>query len=129
MSLIIACATDDGVNFINRHFGDADYYYIYRLDENGSEFVKKIANTTEEEETHADPKKAGGIVQILMQENVKAGVAKVFGPNIKRIKKHFVPVLVHSDTIQEGLNELLNSYTEILNLWNQGETRRHLVLK
>lgn len=41
MSLTIACATDDGVNFINRHFGDADYYYIYNLTPEGATFIKK----------------------------------------------------------------------------------------
>lgn len=130
MSLIIACATDDGINFIDRHFGDAEYYYIFELKRDNYEFVKRVINTTEEEEGHADPRKARGIIQILKdKEEVQVGVARVFGPNIKRVKKHFVPVLVRAERIEDGLEELINNYDYIQGLWEAGEERKHLVLK
>ncbi|ACL69233.1 NifB/NifX family molybdenum-iron cluster-binding protein [Halothermothrix orenii] len=130
MSLTIACATDDGVNFINRHFGDADYYYIYNLTPEGATFIKKVENTTGEEEGHADPEKARSIVKILKEnENVQVGVSRKFGPNIKRVKKHFVPVLVQASEIEEGLKELQSNYDYIMDLWQKGEGREHLVLK
>lgn len=131
MALIVACATDDGINFNKKHFGDAQYYYIYKLENGQASFVTSVDNTTEEEaeEIHADPKKARGIVQILKGYGVQAGIAKVFGPNIKRVKKHFVPVLVNTDTLKEGLEKLLYAYEKIEDYWNKGEERQHLDLR
>ncbi len=84
----VAFATDDGKSFMGRHFGDAEHYYIYEIDNNNANFIKKIDNTTEEEKMHADPKKAKGITSLLNEENVNVVVSKVFGPNINRIKKN-----------------------------------------
>ncbi|MCD4774305.1 MAG: hypothetical protein K8R41_13080, partial [Bacteroidales bacterium] len=42
-----AFATDNGRSFINRHFGDSDYYYIYEISSSETTFIKKISNTTE----------------------------------------------------------------------------------
>lgn len=56
--LKFAFATDDGISFINRHFGDADFYDIYEISADKNKFIKRIDNTTEDEEIHADPKKA-----------------------------------------------------------------------
>ena len=59
VKLKVAFATDDGKTFMSRHFGDAEYYYIYEINKENAEFIKKINNTTEEEEDiHADPTKA-----------------------------------------------------------------------
>ncbi len=63
--MIVTCATDDGKNFVDRHFGDAEYYFIYMITKDSKELIRKIKNTTEEEEIHADPRKARGIVNIL----------------------------------------------------------------
>ena len=70
--LIVAFATNDGEHFMSNHFGDADYYHIYEIDPTSAKFIKVIENTTEEEdeEIHADPKKAKGISELLKEENV-----------------------------------------------------------
>lgn len=126
MALRIACATDDGENFINRHFGDADYYYIYELDEKKAEFITKIDNNSVEEEKHADPKKAKSVVQILKKEDVQCGVSCAFGPNIKRVKKQIVPIIMENNNIEEGLKSLVSKFSDIEKSWNKGEKREYL---
>jgi len=49
------------------------------------------------------------IYELLVEKNVEVGVTKVFGSNIKRVKKHFVPVLISTETIEESLEVILNS--------------------
>ena len=48
--MLVAIATDNGENFIDRHFGDAKFYNIYEINPTKSTFVKKIKNSTNEEE-------------------------------------------------------------------------------
>jgi|SRR6056297_753386 len=109
----IACATDDGINFISRHFGDANYYYIFELIDGDFVYVDKIRNNSEEEKQHADPVKAKSIVKLLKEQNVDVGLAKVFGPNILRIKNIITPVIVSVDDIQSGLMQLKKSYSQV----------------
>ena len=47
---ITAFATDDGESFIDRHFGDADFYDIYEISESKVQLLKRIDNTTEEDD-------------------------------------------------------------------------------
>ena len=62
----VACATDNGSSFVGSHFGDAFHYDLYEVSPDYIRFVKRVENTTEEdEEIHADPKKAKGISGIL----------------------------------------------------------------
>ncbi|MGM0409359.1 MAG: NifB/NifX family molybdenum-iron cluster-binding protein [Bacillota bacterium] len=126
MALRIACATDDGEKFVNRHFGDADYYYIYELDEKKAEFITKIDNNSVEEEKHADPKKAKSVVQILKEEDVQCGVSCAFGPNIKRVKKHIVPIIMENNNLEEGLKNLVSKFSDIEKSWKKGKNREHI---
>ena len=129
MELLVACATDNGKNFVDRHFGDANYYNIYKISEEGFEYVKKIENTSEEEKVHADPKKAKGISGFLKNEDVKILLSKQFGANINRMKKKFVPVVVNTDRIEEGLARAIHNLDLIIDEWNKGEERKHIVLR
>ncbi len=121
--LTAAVATDDGSDLIDRHFGDAKYYYIYRLTPGGMDFVKKIENKTEEERQHADPVKAKGVTGTLKKENVQVAVSRVFGPNIKRIKKNFVCVAAPGKTMEETLEILKNRFSDLSGQWDAGENR------
>ena len=122
-SLIAAVATDDGSDFIDRHFGDAKYYYIYQLTPGGIDFIKKIENKTEEERQHADPVKAKGVAGTLKKENVQVAVSRVFGPNIKRIKKNFVCVAAPGKTMEETLDSLSRMFYDLSEQWQAGENR------
>ena len=127
----IAFASDNGKSFIDRHFGDSEHYYIYEMKASGIEFVKKIENTTEEdnEEIHADPVKAKGVTEMLKSEDIKVVIAKIFGPNIKRIKKKFVCVLMNDDDISESIKKVQEKYDLILSEWNKGDNRDHINLR
>ncbi len=127
--MIAAFATDDGRNYIDRHFGDAEHYDIYEISAAGSKFLKRIDNTTEDEndETgHGDEKKARGIAGILKAEGVHIAVSRVFGPNLKRIRKKFLCVLFKSGSIERGIETLRDNYSTLLSEWDKGEKRSFL---
>ena len=127
--LKVAFATDDGKTFMGRHFGDAEYYHIYEIDENNYELINIIKNTTEEEEdVHADPKKAGSIAKLLKQENVQVAVSKVFGPNIMRIKKKFVCIIIKENLIETGIEIIKSNFLAITEEWKMGEDRNFIKL-
>lgn len=125
----VAFATDDGSNFINRHFGDAKFYDIYEIEGNQANYLKRVDNTTEEEEEiHADPKKAKGIAKLLLEENVSVVISKIFGPNIKRIRKKFVCVVMKDNDINEGIQKICDNTEKIYEEWEKGSDRQHLKL-
>ena len=127
MKFKVAFATDNGKTFMSRHFGDADFYDIYEIDGNKANFIKRIDNTVdEEEEVHANLKKAKGISKLLLNENVSVVVSKIFGPNIKRIKKKFVCIVVRDEKIDESMKKICNNINKIYNEWEKGEERKHL---
>ena len=127
--MIVACATDDGKNFIPRHFGDAKQFQIYEWNENQFNYVKTITNTSEEEDGHADPKKAKYIMDLLREANVDVGLNKTFGPNIKRIELSLVPVLISNDNIEDGLATLKDYFTEVSDAIVLIENRKHIDLR
>lgn len=91
----VAIATDDKISLIERHFGDAAFYIIYLLTKDNYKIVSYLENKSIEEnedELHGDPLKAKSVSQMLKKEQIQIVVSKQFGPNINRIKKHFVPV-------------------------------------
>lgn len=126
----LAIATDDGKNLIKRHFGDADYYHIYEVNETQIKHRQTIDNSVAEtEEMHADSKKARGIAQLLKKEGVTVAASKIFGPNIKRIIKRFACVILYCETIEEGLQLIQENITEIFQELDKGETRSSIKLK
>lgn len=131
MKINVAFATDNGKTFMDRHFGDAEYYDVYEISKTDSKFIKRIFNTTEEgdESIHADPEKAKGIAGLFKNENIKVVVSKFFGPNIKRIKKKFVCVLMNDNSISQSIKNIQQNIYIITNEWSKGEERSHFNLK
>ncbi len=127
----VAFATDDGKHFIKRHFGDAYYYDIYEISVFGNKFIKRINNTSEEDDKniHGDPKKAKGIVDLLKHENVQVAASKIFGPNINKIKVKFVCVLLDDEQISDSFKTIQKNINIIINEWGKGEIRGYINLK
>ncbi|MFO7843839.1 MAG: NifB/NifX family molybdenum-iron cluster-binding protein [Bacteroidales bacterium] len=130
MKLCVAFATDDGEVFMKRHFGDAMFYAVYEISENESLFIKRLENTTSEEEDiqHADVQKAKGISSLLKGEDIQVVVSQVFGPNINRIRKKFVPLIVKEPGIKQAINTIQQNISVILKEWERGTERKHVML-
>jgi len=128
--MLTAFATDDGNQLMTRHFGDARFYDIYQISETETTFKKRIANTTEHEtEVHADPEKAKGIARLLHEENVRIVVSRAFGPNIQRIKKKFVCILMSEGSIEDAIELLQQNFKMAIEEWEKGEARNYLSLR
>ena len=107
MNIVAAVATDDGNKTIERHFGDAEKYSIYEISYYEHKLIKTIINNSGSETgKHADPEKAGNVATMLKKEEVNTAVARSFGPNLKKIKKKFVCVIVEDECIETVLEKL-----------------------
>jgi len=126
----IAFATDNSTHFMDRHFGDAEFYEVYEVSENSFNYYKKIVNITEEdhENPHGDPVKAKSVTALFKDEDIKVLVTKVFGPNIKRIKKKFVCVMIEENRIENSLPIIQENMKDIEQEWAKGEKRDFLKL-
>ena len=113
MSLKIACATDDGVHFYDGHFGDAQKYIIYDFTSEKYSKIGKIPNLSIEEKFHGDLKKAQSITTIMKKQGIEVLVNRQFGPNIVRIRKKFLPVIVSDDEIDIAMGKILQRYEEM----------------
>ena len=113
--MIVAFATDDGVNLVDRHFGDAKWFYVYDIRDGKHTLIAKVENTSPEERSHGDPNKAKGITGIMKEHGVQVLVGFIMGPNIVRMKKKFVPVISRCKRIDEAIDGLAQKTDEIEN--------------
>ncbi len=106
MMIKLACGTDNETEFTNGHFGSSKYFLIYDFDLETKDlrFLKRIENSTQEEEKHGAIKKAKSVSELL--KNVFVLVAFRYGPNIIRIKKRFVPIISREKNIEKTLNKV-----------------------
>lgn len=106
MKIKLACGTDNETEFTNGHFGSSKYFLIHDFDLETKDlrFLKRIENSTQEEEKHGDIKKAKSVSELL--KNVFVLVAFRYGPNIIRIKKRFVPIISREKNIEKTLNKV-----------------------
>ena len=105
MKIKLACGTDNGTEFTDKHFGSSKYFLIYEfnLETKDLRFLKRIENSTPEEE-HGDIKKAKSVSELL--KSVFVLIAFRYGPNIIRIKKRFVPIISREKNIEKTLNKV-----------------------
>ncbi len=127
--LRVAAATADGKNFVGRHFGDAEFYDVYEVTPQEVKYLTRVTNRTEEEQGHADPKKAKGIAGLLKAQGVQVAVTRAFGPNLKRIKSKFVCILSGHDEVAAGLEQIQQNFSAVATEWAKGEERDFLDLK
>ncbi len=113
MKIKLACGTDNEVELTNKHFGSSKYFLIYELNLENKDlkFLEEIENSTLKEEKHGDIKKAKSISELL--KNVFVLVAFKYGPNIKRIKKKFIPIISREKNIEKILNKVKHFSNEI----------------
>lgn len=131
MELLVAFGTDDGKNLKgDDHVGMSKYFYIYRISQDKKEFVERRENVkikADESMKHGDPRKAKATASVLKGVDVLVG--RRFGPNLPRILKKFVCVIVRTDTISSAIKLVCDNMDRIVEEKNKGEERRHIVLK
>lgn len=127
--LRFAIASEDGHALYNGHFGDSNYYLIYDINGDRFEFIEQIKNRAKgfKEHSHGDGKKAVKVSDLLNESEVLCG--RAFGPNIKRIVKKFVPVVVKVNNVEEAIALLQANYDKILEEFKKGEKRKHIALR
>jgi predicted Fe-Mo cluster-binding NifX family protein len=126
---LIAFGTDDGESLNDDHFGMAKYFYVYRFSDKKKEFIEKRKNVKfegDESIKHGDPKKAKATSSVL--EGIDVIVGRKFGPNIVRLLKKFVCVVVREDSICNAIEAAYSNKEKILEQKNNEANRKHLVL-
>ena len=125
----IALASDDETSFSSKHFGSAERYII--ISYNGTTLIKEpdIINNTEEEKEDGDPEKAKSVSQILKQKDVTIVAGRRFGPNIIRIRKKFLPLVVDITSIENGIEVIKENWQRIINMYNADGQQEHILLQ
>jgi ferredoxin len=128
--LVFAIGTDDGKTIKNDdHFGMSKIFQIWKYTDGELIFQEERVNVKyEEDETriHGDPNKAKATSSVLGSVDVLVG--KMMGPNIVRLQKKFVPIIVRESAIDETLEILKENLIEIIEEKEEKE-RRGLILK
>lgn len=130
MGLLIAFGTDDGAHLNDDHVGMAKEFHVYEFSDGSGELVERRQNssfTGDESMKHGDPAKAKATSSVL--RNVDVLVGKKFGPNLPRLLKKFVCVVVRTDDLQIAMDAVRGHMDEIVEQKEAGEARRHLVLR
>jgi len=130
MKFLIAFGTDDGKNLNNDHVGMAKYFHVYEFSNGIEKLVEKRENTRftgDETMKHGDPEKAKATSSVLEGVDVLAG--KKIGPNILRLLRKFVCVVVRTNTIASAIQAVHNNMDRVAEEKNKGEDRKHIVLK
>lgn len=130
MDLLIAFATDNGTTFTDGHFGQAKYFYIYRFFDDGEELVEKRPNIPFQGDTskkHGDPAKARATSRVLDGADVLVNTK--FGPNITRLVKKFVCVVVRTRSINDAVEIIKSRLDEVIEEKKKTADQRHLVFK
>lgn len=130
MELLVAFSTHDGESLVtDDHAGMAKYFDVYRFTDGEAEFVERRENSKyggDESLRHGDPKKAKKSLSAL--ENVDAWANPRFGPNLPRLLKKLVCVVVRVDTVEEGVDLVSENLDAVAEQAAAGEDRSHVVL-
>jgi len=130
VELLIAFSTNDGENMIKDHAGQARYFDVYRFSEGKAEFLERRDNSKykgDEAMKHGDPKKAQATLEALNGLDVL--VAKMYGPNLPRLLKKLLCVVVRTQKISDAVKILKKNVEIVFEAYQKGEGRKHLVLK
>ena len=127
--LLIALGTDDGENLNNDHVGMAKYFYVYKFFNGKEVLIEKRKNVEfkgDESIKHGDQEKAKVTSSVL--EGIDVLVGKKFGPNITRLLKKFVCVVVRTETLSNAIEAVYCNMDRIVQEKNKGRDRKHVVL-
>jgi len=131
MELLVAFSTHDGENLVtDDHAGMAKYFDVYKFSDGEAEFVERRENSKyggDETLRHGDARKAKASLGAL--EGLDVWVNKRFGPNLPRLLKKILCVVVRVDTVPEAMELVKQSLNAVAEECAKAEDRKHLVLK
>ena len=110
MEIRVAFALNNEGEFERKHFGDADKYHIYQLDNGELNLLFEEVNqfkSLEETTVHGEKSKADQIISFLENKRVTVLVSRRFGKNIRYIINHFIPVQVKEESPEKVKTILL----------------------
>ena len=123
MRLRFAFAVNNENRFAKIHFGDADRYLIYTLEDGkmslSSEEVNNIKAIDQDLES-GSVSKGNAIIKFLRDRDVNVLVSKQFCPNINLLNEHFIPVLITRDQ-EDEIIDILNKHLH----WIQDEWKNN----
>jgi predicted Fe-Mo cluster-binding NifX family protein len=116
-SIRVVFAVSNNNKFEEKHFGDADKYLIYQWQ--GEQFLSQTElinhfKNSDESNEHGSKLKGSNIISFLKNEDVNILVSKQFGKNIKMVNKHFIPVVIASDTINDACKVLIKNMKQLV---------------
>jgi predicted Fe-Mo cluster-binding NifX family protein len=115
---------------IKDHAGQAKYFDVYRFSDGKAEFLERRDNSKykgDEAMKHGDPKKAQATLEALKGLDVL--VAKMYGPNLPRLLKKLLCVVVRTQKVSEAVKIVKENVEIVSREYRKGEARKHLVLK
>ena len=127
--LLIAFGTDDGRNLNNDHVGMAKDFYVYKFFDGKEELVEQRPNSRfagDKSIKHGDPEKAKATAKALQGVDVLVG--RRFGPNITRLLRKFVCVVVKTDTLESAIKTVHENMDRVNEEMGRGEDRKAIVL-
>ena len=125
----MAFSTHEGEQLIDDHAGMARYFDVYSFSDEGVKFVDRRENSKyagDERMKHGDPKKAKKSLSALGGVDVWANPR--FGPNLPRLLKKLLCVVVRVETIEEAVELITDNLDTVVEEHANGEERKHLVL-
>jgi len=130
MELLIAFGTDDGKSLKRDHVGMSRYFSMHRFSGDGEEFVERRKNAKyqgDESIKHGDPEKAIATSSAL--KGIDGLVGMRFGPNLPRLLKKFVCIVVRRETVDDAVKLVGANMDRVLQESENGENRSHLIFK
>jgi predicted Fe-Mo cluster-binding NifX family protein len=120
MGLRFAFAVNNDGVFEKKHFGEAEKFLIFKEINSKLILEKSIENTAhniDEQQQHGSKKKAEIIINLLKLADVNVLVSMQFGKNIKIINNYFIPIIIHSDSVDSVIKIIGKQYHWISEEW------------
>ena len=129
-TLLVAFGTDDEKTLNDDHVGMARYFHVHTFSGGSNELVEKRENVGfagDESIKHGDPEKAKATSAVLKGIDVLVG--KKFGPNLTRLVKKFVCVVIKMEDLDAAIEAVHNNMDKIVAEKLKSQDRKHIVLR
>jgi predicted Fe-Mo cluster-binding NifX family protein len=123
MRLRFALAVDNDNQLGNNHFGDADRFLIYTMEDEKMILSSEEVNDFKLNDTELDKgsiPKGNAMINFLKEKKVHVLVSERFCHNVNLLSKHFIPV----EIMREHLDEFMDHLCKHLH-WIEDEWANH----